>query len=226
MLCAACASQHRLPPGAFTVTAVERRVDQEELRQAVEQELARATICIPIPNAHWGWQEELLVQFGPTEFRGRPIGSDVEQKLDDFVDMGLWVKVARPDFGERTYQYQLTQNGEMHYQGHRYRPYEFGSAFCLPAERRLLEIVRTEDTRGGGSTRVHFTHTADNWPWWLPTDELRRRFGALLPPVGAVSNGSLSLSRIREYGNRHGRLASFCWDAVHGRRFLCEIDLS
>lgn len=206
----------------FVVAPVKRNVSSVEVRAAVERQLAITEVCIGTPDAYW--RNSRTVEFGPVQWRGMPIASDVEARLDDFVKMGLWTKTAKPSEGSRVFEYIPTKRGQGAYRG-RYND----AAFCLPAERKLVRVVSTRRDKSG-TLHVSYIYTGDR-PTWLPTDETAARYGAVLPPPGVPHEGTVSLQRVWRRAQhpvkgapQSGALEPWCYDSVHNRPVYCAAD--
>jgi hypothetical protein len=214
------------------IAAVERNVAKSDIEDAVDRIVANEPVCMRIPFAHW-----LAVRGRPNSVRfdvdtwlERKIDPDVEEQLDAFVEMGFLSKKPLPDHDARWAEYDWTPEGRKVYSGMAGFP---RGSFCPPAERRLVEIVsiKHDKRRNPTALRVHFSHTADDYPHWMRTDAVRKRYASRIPPPG-ISYSTVYLYRIWINGKhpeknapRSGMLDQHCYDFVHNRREHCDIDL-
>jgi hypothetical protein len=196
---------------SLAIVPLERRVDPTEIFDVVERQVAAAPVCIPIPNAFWEMRTPFTARFGPTEWAGRSIATDIEARLDDFVEMGFWTRTVVSSDADRVVRFHLTELGAIYYRGHPYHPRVQGW-FCAPGERRLLRIVETKtvpESKPTGqaigfhppaSLLVRFEWIGSEAPSWLPTPELRARYGDLAPRHERPSTGSIELFRVWRRG--------------------------
>jgi hypothetical protein len=216
----------------LVIASVQSDVSEAEVRSAVEQHVAAAPVCIPIPPV-W-WDAPLTVRFGPPSWRGREIPDDAEDRLNDLVVMGFWTREElEPIGGDRRIRFQFTELGRQYLRGS--LAYSDAS-FCAPAERRLVRIIdstispaRTspEPYVGFRHDSVAFLSVRFEWigveiPSWLPPGELRERYASLLPDHSNISTGSVWLYRIWRRGQHpilnapnSGSLEPFCYDNIH-----------
>lgn len=225
--------------GTMVIQAVEQGVSREEVSQAVQSLVTSAPVCMRWPSV---WLE--LTEASSSVFNirfdlmARDWGEDTavegEQRMDEFVAMGLLTKRDRPNIGPRVVEFRLTEEGSDLLQGSLRRESGGAVSFCGPAERRVLEIVSMEwGQYDCGSLRVRFTHVGDAWPAWAHTPAARAYLEARWPALGQPMEGSVSLSRLwypderlvpRAMG-RNGALRSLCYDASRDRGYGDDLRL-
>jgi hypothetical protein len=120
---------------------------------------------------------------------------DAEAAFDVMVRLGYMTKVARPDLGNRVFEFKRTQLGT---DAAKLRAGEstdsaiVGSGgFCMPARRKLVEIKGIEDKTSDPDSRyliVDFIHTEDPASVWAQNPDLRQLAGG---EHGQVSPGPL-----------------------------------
>lgn len=215
------------------VANVERGISREEIRAAVERVVAAAPVCLPLPVVWWEPAAPFTVRFGPTLWRGAPIPEDAEQRLDDFVQMGFWLKHPEPQVGDGIFQYELTTAGQRYYRGHPF--WGARASFCPPAERQLVSIVDVVRVPAEHPERfpalgfyppvslgVRFQWAGVPAQSWLPSEDLRTRYRRYLPESGVTSEGYARLFRVWRRNDHpianaplSGALETFCYDNVH-----------
>jgi len=219
----------------FAIVPIEGAVSDVDVFAAVDLQVRTAPVCLPIPAAHWETSAPFTVRFGPTQWHDQAIPADAEQRLGDFVAMGFWTKEARPELGERVFQFTLTTFGERIYRGHPYR----GGEFCPPAERRLLRVNSVERLEAQQpreitigfyppkSLGVRFEWIGTERPSWLP-QAIADRYRPLLPDATTSHLGFQQLFRVwrRDRDSlvnapQSGALEPFCYDNVHNRPEEC-----
>lgn len=211
----------------MALTSVEQDVPREEVAQAVGALVAQAPVCLAWPTLWLEGSDRRSVYLARFDLMARDWGAEVatesRSRMQDFVDMGFLTMRERSEIGPNVVEYSLTREGSQHLQGTPYggsgRP-----SFCSPSQRRLVEITNLEWGQFTcGSLRVQFTHVADAWPDWARTERTRAYLAATWAPIGAVSEGSVSLARqwFRHdrlpRGARNGELRSVCYDAQRER---------
>jgi hypothetical protein len=232
----ACASTDAaIDPDVSLAFAPIGRVDAEELRAAVEREVAAARVCIRVPRM-W-WERAGVVRFGPTSWRGLRIDDNAEERLNDLVEMGAWSSEEFYDEeGVRLVRLHPTELGRRSL-----REDYHGLQFCPPAERRLVRVVEMTllpaepsppilgfDPHSAERVNVTFEWIGVAQPSWLSTPELRSRYAALLPEYEQVSRGSIVLYRVWRRGQHSlvnaphsGALQPYCYDNIHNMPLEC-----
>lgn len=201
------------------IQRVEPEVSREEIRAAVQAQLDRETMCFPWPGVWLDATERRRVFVVRYDLMRRDWGvetaDDAHTRMQEFVDMGLLTMRARPEIGSGVSEYHLTGHGYAHL-----RSSAGGSrmSFCMPAERRVVEVT---DAQFGdfacGTTQVRFTHMADTWPSWARTQTSQARVTDTWGPIGGIGEGTVSMSRqwFNENprdGRENGQLRSLCYD--------------
>lgn len=224
----------------IAIAPVEHNIADAEIFLAVERQVATAPVCIPIPQAYWEFTTPFTARFGPTEWGGRAISVDIEDRLNDFVQMGFWTRHDASSDGNRVARFQLTEVGSQYYRGHPFQPRD-QAAFCAPGERRLLRIVETTRIPASRpdsypavgffppeSLGVRFEWIGAESLSWLPTPELRERYRNVAPRHDRASLGSTRLFRVwrrdvHPLANapHSGALEPYCYDNVHNRTDEC-----
>ncbi|PZO53227.1 MAG: hypothetical protein DCF16_07575 [Alphaproteobacteria bacterium] len=219
----------------MVIQRVEPEVARAEVGEAVQQLVADARFCTPMPTVWLAASERngrFVVRF---DLMRRDWGADVaasaQSRMEDMVAMGFLTRRDVSEVGIGAVEYTLTREGRLYLRGaidSGQRP-----AFCAPAERRVVEITAMEWGQFPcGTLRVRFTHTADAWPAWATTASSRQRLEQTWPPLGENGYGEVSLSRqwfrvaSLPRGARNGALVSACLDDDRERVIANDLNLS
>lgn len=201
----------------MVIQRVEPTVSQEEIREAVQAQLDRETLCIAWPGV-WledtGDRREFYARF---DLMARDWGADVasegEARMQEFVAMGLMRAEPQRDGGVT---FRLTASGGRFLRGSPYtstRP-----KFCLPTERRVVEITTVEHGDFPcGTLLVRFTHAAEAWPAWAASQRSQERVAQAWGAPGGIGEGLVTMSRqwfsdTPPDGRGNGQLRSLCYD--------------
>lgn len=219
----------------MVIQRVEPEVTRAEVSEAVQQLVAGARICTPMPAVWLAAAEragKFVVRF---DLMQRDWGADVafgaQARMEELVAMGFLTRREATEVGAGAVEYTLTREGRLYLRGaidSGQRP-----AFCAPAERRLVEITAMDWGQFPcGTVRVRFTHTADAWPYWARSDSAQQRLAQAWPPLGENGYGEVSLSRQwfrtgeLPRGVRNGALVSACLDNDRQRVIANDLNLS
>jgi hypothetical protein len=220
----------------MVIERVDEGVSREEVTAAVQEMVARAPICFPWPGLWLDASDRRAYYFARYDLMARDWGADVaaasRQRMQEFVELGFLNARERPDIGAGVVEYSLTADGGGYLRGSPYggeRP-----SFCAPSERRVVEITSMEwGDFSCGSLHVAFTHVADDWPTWARSETARARIAAAWAPPGALSEGSVSLSRqwfrhgqLPPDRTANGELRSVCYDSAHQRVVGDDLELT
>jgi hypothetical protein len=203
----------------MVIQRVEPGVSQSEIFEAVQAQLDRETMCFPWPGVWLDSSDRRRVFLVRYDLMLRDWGAEVAERgrarMQDFVDMGLLNARARPEIGVGVVEYQLTSTGYERVTG----SLSGGRlSFCLPSERRVVEVVETElGDFDCGTLRARFAHIADAWPSWARTQASRARIAETWGPIGVQGEASVSMSRqwFSDHpsdGRENGQLRSLCYD--------------
>ena len=217
------------------VIAKVEQATRADLEAAVQRLLAAEPVCMGVPatNDSSVGRREKRIRIGEQRLIWLTKQPNAERVADRFVVMGLMIKHAFTGLGEGYVEYELTPLGRKSLTG---KDYVFRLEFCPPAERRLVRIVSQRylerDPDGLQPLEVKFLHVADDWPSWLPTEEVRASYDWRFAPVGVVTQGSVRLYRTwnrdehpaKNYPHS-GAIDQWCYDDVHNRRERCYIEL-
>ena len=205
----------------MVVQRVEPDVSRDEIQAAVQAQLDRETMCFPWPSIWLDPTERRRVFVVRYDLMTRDWGSEVadaaQARMQDFVTMGLLTQRTPPRASVGVIEYRLTALGDEYLDG----SLSSGRlSFCMPAERRVLEIT---DVQFGdfacGTVQVRFTHVADDWPSWARAESARTRIAETWAPLDGAGQGSVTMSRQwflldPTDGRGNGQLRSLCYDAV------------
>jgi hypothetical protein len=206
VLAAACATVPTLltgpqmPPeirqgrSAFVLQPVESDVTDGEIVATVSALIASAPICVRTPALWLEGPARLSAFTVRFDLMARDWGAeatdDARRRMNALVEMGLLS--AAP--GDGPVIFAITPLGRSMMRG------SFGAGrppgFCGSSEQHLVRVVSTE--RGAfscGSLRVHFVHSADQWPAWATSEAARRVVADAGLAPGQSGEGSVSLSR-------------------------------
>lgn len=157
----------------MVVQRVEPEISQAEIFAAVQAQLDRETMCFAWPTIWLDPSERRRVFIVRYDLMQRDWGAEVAERtrarMQDFIDMGLLTQVHRPEIGTGVVAYHLTSLG---YQNLRGSLSSGRMSFCMPSERRVVEVLETQfGEYACGTAQVRFRHIADAWPSWARTQD-------------------------------------------------------
>lgn len=203
----------------MVIQRVEPEVRREEVLAAVQAQLDRETMCFPWPSVWLAAEERRRVFIVRFDLMERDWGADfaaqARARMQDFVDMGLLAARERADIGAGVIEFRLTGDGHRALRG---STASGRLSFCLPSERRVVEITSMEfGAYACGTLQVRFTHVADGWPSWARTSAAQVRVAETWAAPGALAEGGVSMSRqwfagAPPDGRENGQLRSLCYD--------------
>lgn len=203
----------------MVVQRVEREVSEAEIFAAVQAQLDRETMCLPWPSVWLDPTERRRIFVVRFDLMERDWGADVAERsrarLAEFVEMGVLTAQELSNVGPGVVEYRLTRMGDEHLVG---SPSSGRMSFCMPSERRVLEVTETQfGDYPCGTLHVRFRHIADAWPSWARSQSVQARVHDTWGLTGAPGEGAVSMSRqwfSRDPpdGRDNGQLRSVCFD--------------
>ncbi|WP_167755550.1 hypothetical protein [Vitreimonas flagellata] len=203
----------------MVVQRVEPEISQAEIFAAVQAQLDRETMCFPWPSVWLDPAERRRVFIVRFDLMERDWGGEVtartRARLAEFVDMGVLVAREQSDIGPGVIEYRLTRLGDDRLVG---SPASGRMSFCMPSERRVVEILETQfGNYPCGTLQVRFRHIADAWPSWARSQSIQTRVNDTWGAIGSPGDGAVSMSRQwfagdPTDGRENGQMRSVCYD--------------
>ncbi|UPT64975.1 MAG: hypothetical protein M0D54_11080 [Hyphomonadaceae bacterium JAD_PAG50586_4] len=203
----------------MVVQRVESEVSQAEVLAAVQAQLDRETMCFPWPSVWLDPAQRRRVFIVRFDLMERDWGAEVtartRARINEFVEMGVLVAREQSDIGPGVIEYRLTRLGDERLVG---SPNSGRMSFCMPSERRVLEVLETQfGDYPCGTLQARFRHVADAWPSWARAQSIQTRINDTWGIIGSPGEGAVSMSRQwfsddPPDGRENGQLRSVCFD--------------